>query len=98
MVLEQVPSQQLLTRKRFVSDRLWMISTGAASEPLEWHTYKHYRENELSSTKKNYFKQCYMKRVQTMSIHETYAAVFPDPVLARASISFPSKARGIAFS
>ena len=27
-----------------------------------------------------------------------YAAVFPDPVLALASTSFPSKAKGIAFS
>ena len=34
----------------------------------------------------------------TITDYFTYAAVFPDPVMALAKISLPSKAKGMAFS
>lgn len=40
---------------------------------------------------------CLEERMRCMT-GTAYAAVFPDPVLARARRSFPSKAKGIAFS
>ena len=36
--------------------------------------------------------------IRCTSLKRTYAAVFPDPVFALAKISFPSRAKGMAFS
>ena len=36
--------------------------------------------------------------ISCTSVKRTYAAVFPDPVFALAKISFPSRAKGMAFS
>lgn len=36
--------------------------------------------------------------IRCTSVKRTYAAVFPDPVFALAKISFPSRAKGMAFS
>lgn len=43
------------------------------------------------------FLTCLEARMRCMT-GKAYAAVFPDPVLARARRSFPSKANGMAFS
>ena len=36
--------------------------------------------------------------IRRIYVKRTYAAVFPDPVFALAKISFPSRAKGMAFS